>query len=367
MDCEKFDSLLIDALYDELDEVTHAAMKRHAEGCARCAGALAGLKATRDVGVVPIEEPSDGFEDRILEAAFAAHKSSPWPRKVLRALAWAGSHAMRPQLAMAALFFLVIGSSLLLLRAKPGTVAVVPVRVTEHGAPSLEEEPKTAAMDPNAAAFRGGQARPEAPAATAEGRARAAATPADDKAAEADGKDAEHADDPAKAALADARASRDASGCSAAIPKFDAVGAKYPGTSAAADAMWEEASCYKQSGDSAKARDLWLALRGSSSYGARANAELEAEATRGTLANAQAAANAAPAQPAQVAVAGKAAGPPATIPPSGSSTIALEGDRSEKAPASKTKAGESTTGKKAAAAPSPSPPKDVTKPSQPSY
>jgi len=138
MDCEKFDQHVIAELYEELDELTHAALKRHVEGCSRCAAILSGLRATRDVGILPIEEPSDDLEARILEAAFVAQKKAPWPRKVLRGLAWAGSHAMRPQLAMAALFFLVIGSSLLLLRAKPGAIA--PVRVTERGAPALEVE-----------------------------------------------------------------------------------------------------------------------------------------------------------------------------------------------------------------------------------
>ena len=85
-------------------------------------------------------QPSDDLEERVLAAAFAAQKQTPFPRKVLRALAWAGSHAMRPQLAMAALFFLVIGSSLLLLRARPGT-AIAPPHVTERGAPAPDDEP----------------------------------------------------------------------------------------------------------------------------------------------------------------------------------------------------------------------------------
>src|SRR4051812_2153371 len=140
MDCEKFDQHVIDALYDELDELTHAALKRHVEGCSRCSGILSGLRATREVAMLPMEEPSDDLEARILDAVATAQKKTPWPRKVLRGLAWAGSHAMRPQLAMAALFFLVIGSSLLLLRAKPGTVGVAPVRVTERGAPAPEIE-----------------------------------------------------------------------------------------------------------------------------------------------------------------------------------------------------------------------------------
>src|SRR5688500_5227396 len=131
MDCEKFDSHVIDALYGELDEVTHAAIKRHAETCSRCAGVLSGLRATREVGLLPLEEPSDDLEDRILEAAAAAQKKAPWHRKLVRGIAWAGSRAMRPELAMAAVLVLILGSSLLLLRAKPGTHGVAPVRVTE--------------------------------------------------------------------------------------------------------------------------------------------------------------------------------------------------------------------------------------------
>src|ERR1700744_5867750 len=123
MDCEKFDQHVIDELYDELDELTHAALRRHVEGCSRCAGVYAGLRATREVGILPLEEPPDDLEARILDAVAVAQQTAPWPKKLLRGLAWAGSHAMRPQLAMAALFFLVIGSSLLLLRARPGSMA----------------------------------------------------------------------------------------------------------------------------------------------------------------------------------------------------------------------------------------------------
>src|SRR5688500_2039225 len=115
MDCEKFDAHIIDELYGELDEVTHAAMRRHAEGCARCGSALSGLRATREVGVLPLVEPSDDLEARILEATAFAQRGAPWHRKLWRGVAWAGSHAMRPQLAMAAVFVLCIGASLMLL------------------------------------------------------------------------------------------------------------------------------------------------------------------------------------------------------------------------------------------------------------
>ena len=72
MDCEKFKDAMIDELYDELDELTSAAGKRHIAGCARCAALLGGLRATRRVlssaGGVPMVDPPGNLEDRILAA-----------------------------------------------------------------------------------------------------------------------------------------------------------------------------------------------------------------------------------------------------------------------------------------------------------
>src|SRR5262245_58430107 len=127
MDCAKFDHHLLDALYDELDEVTHAAMKRHMESCAKCASTYAELRATREVAAIALEQPSEGFEARVLEAVEAKPPPVAWSRKLWRGLAWAGSHTMRPQLAMAAVAVLVIGSSVLLLRPKPGASGSAPV------------------------------------------------------------------------------------------------------------------------------------------------------------------------------------------------------------------------------------------------
>jgi hypothetical protein len=87
MDCEKFDQHVIDALYDELDELTYASLKRHVDGCSRCAAIFSGLRATREVGVLPIEEPSDELEAKIMAAVNVAQKKAPWPRKLLRGLA----------------------------------------------------------------------------------------------------------------------------------------------------------------------------------------------------------------------------------------------------------------------------------------
>jgi hypothetical protein len=267
MDCEKFEQHLMDALYDELDELTHAAFKRHMEGCSRCSSTFAGLRATRDVGVLPLEEPSAGLEDRILAAALAAQRKTPWHRKALRVLAWAGSHAMRPQLAMAALFVLVIGSSLLLLRPKSMSTSA-PVRVTERGVPSpdsaAEAQPDPAMPMPTQIAM----AEPPPPVAAAPAVGADGALEKG-KRSEEEGKGSD-----AKAALAEARAVRQKSGCGAAVKAFDDVGVRFPATVVAAEAMWEAADCYKAMGDNTKARELYQALRSYASYRDRAEAEL---------------------------------------------------------------------------------------------
>ncbi len=280
MDCEKFDSHVIDALYDELDEVTTAAMKRHADTCARCAGVLSGLRATREVGVLPIEEPSDDLEDRILAAAAAAQQKAPWHRKVVRAIAWAGSHAMRPQLAMAALLVLMLGSSLLLLRAKPGTVGVAPVRVTERGVPEPEraEAQSLASAPPPAAAAA--TAAPTALAALdedrgGEGAKKGGAKEADGPAAEAKAKDGKDSKE-AAALLADARETKARSGCEPAVMKYDEVGVRFRGTAAAATAMWEAAECYKSMGNGSRARELYTALAEVDGYQDKAKLEIAA-------------------------------------------------------------------------------------------
>ena len=119
MDCEKFESTLMDELYDELDELTSAASKRHVAGCARCASLLHGLSATRRIDILETVEPPAGREERILAATKDAQMVVPLRGRISRVVSWAGSWAMRPQTAMAAVFLLMIGStSVLLLRAR---------------------------------------------------------------------------------------------------------------------------------------------------------------------------------------------------------------------------------------------------------
>ncbi|MEO7036837.1 MAG: hypothetical protein ABI548_23000 [Polyangiaceae bacterium] len=133
MDCEKFDRIVLDLLYDELDELTSAAARRHMEHCTRCRGIGSGLRATREVGVLPLVEPPDGLELRILEAERHATRQLPLGKRLGRGLSLVAGYAMRPQLSMAALLMLMIGSSLFFLRAQPGDREHV--LVTERGVP----------------------------------------------------------------------------------------------------------------------------------------------------------------------------------------------------------------------------------------
>ncbi|AGP39308.1 zf-HC2 domain-containing protein [Sorangium cellulosum] len=312
MDCEKFDQHVMDALYDELDELTHAAMKRHMDSCARCASAFAGLRAARDAGPLPLEEPSEELEARILEAVEVAQKKTPFRRKALRALAWAGSHAMRPQLAMAALFVLVIGSSLLLLRPKTG---VAPVRVTEWGQPAsdLHEPPSVPAPTALAAPADDGDGRR-----MAEAKASEPPRPMAEAAKEKSARGAAAPEDGARLALRDAQTLQRTSGCAAAVGKLDEVGAQYPGTPAAHAAMWEAARCHQAAGETEKARELLLALRSAKGYGDRAEqmlAGLEANAARSQAHNAApVAASPAPASAPRPAAASRPAAKPAAPP-----------------------------------------------------
>jgi TolA-binding protein len=161
MDCEKFDQILVDALYDELDDLTLATAKRHADGCQRCRTAWSGLKATRKVGTLPLVEAPESLENRILSRARDAHRNVSWPRRVGRAVSWAGAVAMRPQTAMAALLVLMLTTSLLVIRPKPDrSGASSRVSITEQGVP--QHAPDDRPVDRATAQSRGTMPAPPA-------------------------------------------------------------------------------------------------------------------------------------------------------------------------------------------------------------
>lgn len=233
MDCEKFDQHVIDALYDELDELTDAALKRHVEGCTRCAQIFSQLKDAREAATMPLVEPSAGLEERILAAERATLRKAPLHNKVIRGIAWAGSLAMRPQLAMAALFMLVVGSSLLLLRGKPNALNS-PTQVTQRGEPGEEEAPARAKSDAKAP-------RPESATPTMGGAARKMSESASDNVSPQTMATASPEPPPMPAASAaagsgpseeldEAERLKLASGCGAAVPKFEGIVGRYPNT-----------------------------------------------------------------------------------------------------------------------------------------
>lgn len=145
MDCEKFEAAMMDELYGELDELTSAAAKRHVAGCSRCAALLGGLRATKRLAAVPLIEVPVDLEARVLGAAAEAQKVIPIRRRFARVVSVAGSWAMRPQSAMSAVFMVMLGTSLLLLRGRSSRApASAEVTVTQHGTPAPVGPPAAA-------------------------------------------------------------------------------------------------------------------------------------------------------------------------------------------------------------------------------
>src|SRR5688572_30558484 len=144
MDCERFDRVVLELLYDELDELTAAAARRHTDGCARCRGILSGLRATREVGALPLVDPPEGLELKILEAERRGREQLPFRQRAGRAVSVLAGYAMRPQLAMAAILLLAIGGGMMFLRARPGDRDAM--SVTERGV--AQSDPETVAVLP---------------------------------------------------------------------------------------------------------------------------------------------------------------------------------------------------------------------------
>lgn len=329
MDCEKFDRIVLDLLYGELDELTEAAAKRHIEHCSRCKGVSAGLRATREVGALPLVDPPEGLELGILEAERRMNAQLPLKKKLGRGVSILAVYAMRPQLAMAALLLLMIGSSLFFLRARPG--ASDSVLVTERGVPEMEQEhvaivPQAAvperAPSPAAAAPRAASAKSEAVAQRDrddDKRAELNAAPADAPAEEAKGAGAEAeplpgtepaadsieaataafqggryveaqrrfeeiaarggAEAPA-AALQAVEALRRQRGCPAAAPRYEEVHSRYRDTPSGSEAAWQAGDCYRALGELSRARQSLEALLEVAEYRSRAEAALQELTTR---------------------------------------------------------------------------------------
>lgn len=129
MDCEACNNLLLDYLYEELDEVRTAAVRRHLDSCAACTGAWdrlsRGRRAAQSLQLVKAPPPTAALLEAIQSAAKTMPATAPsgvsiapvvplegarsrFPRWMRRA----GEVAMRRQVAMAAVFLLMIGFGL---------------------------------------------------------------------------------------------------------------------------------------------------------------------------------------------------------------------------------------------------------------
>ncbi len=315
MDCEKFETVMIDELFGELDELTSAAAKRHLAGCARCSARMDGLRATRRVASVLLVPEPAGLESRILAATDGVSLPALRRPRLARAISLAGSWAMRPQTAMAAVFLVMIGTSVLLLRGKSARAPFGDeVTVTEQGTPApAAQEP---APDPIPLGRRTVAAAPPA-VAPAEERAQSTfATPpksappsagvargAADLAYEREERNEVALDERFNAALRSyragrfeeaarafealpstdpnapdlwaARSIRDGKGCRTAATRFDKTAARHRRSPAGWDALFEGGLCYRSLGELAAARSRFTALLDVDSHKDRARTELD--------------------------------------------------------------------------------------------
>jgi hypothetical protein len=338
MDCEKVESAIMDELYGELDEVTSAAVKRHIAGCSRCSALLSGLRATRRVSAVPMVDPPAYLEARILRRAGAVSTAAPLQGHLARAVSAAGSWAMRPQTAMAAVFLVMLGASVLLLRGRSSRApASSEMIVTEQGTPAPappgapspppDESPGDLALAASAArplgtrpvgslsatsapdlgsgaprerasAKAASPAKPEeallalksdtaathfasapaagaAPSEPAPPAARGAGRPSAADLESPDSVEPAANESAGSAGLAAAVAIRDSQGCRAAVARFDEVAQRAAGSSAGWQSLLDSAICYRSLGDVANARARLTTLLAVAQFKDRARAELE--------------------------------------------------------------------------------------------
>jgi TolA-binding protein len=309
MNSDKFDRIVLDLLYGELDELTTAAAKRHMDQSARAREIFAHFKATRQLSVLPAHAPPADFEAALMERERRALAELPLYHRVGRLVSMLAGYAMRPQLIMGALLLLMIGSSLMFLRARPGQHSAV--QVTERGAPEADVDlvlPVASASSEGTPTLTSGvfQALPAAAVerAPVEPFAGAPATRAGDaRAGVAEG--AAEGLDPfeqalelyrqghyleaqrrferisrtgagraAEAALYAAQSVRSASGCAPAVGRFERVRLEFPGSASAYEAAWRSARCQQQLGDIEAARQSYESLLQVVSHADRARAAL---------------------------------------------------------------------------------------------
>lgn len=251
---------------------------------------------------MPTHGPPANFAEGLMERERRVQLELPLHQRLGRLVSVLAGYAMRPQLVMGALLLLMLGSSLMLLRARPGPRGTV--QVTERGAPETEPvrgplgpagtsaesrpAPSAAAPPPEPAADARGRpegasperaARQPRAAATEAARGRSSRERQPEAQRRLDGVSRGGRPSAAEAALRAAQARCDATGCgatgcAAAIGGFERVRVRFPGSASAHEATWRAAACLERLGNAAGAREAYAALLGVPSHAARARAAL---------------------------------------------------------------------------------------------
>lgn len=317
MDCEKFDRVVLDLLYDELDEITRASATRHMDHCARCAPIAKRLRATREVGALRLLEAPAGLEERIVEAERRIRAHLPLRKRLGRGFSVLAAYTMRPQLAMGAVLVLMVGVSLLMLRVRPSNRQA---ELTERGVPELPSDPLPDTIEeksPGSDAVRGvaqahgpvdegsSRERPRAerdrdsplgtaPTTTPVLPAPSPGTTADagdllssaqvelaighfaraqqlaEEAATRDGHSAGPAD------LLRVQAEEQLNGCSKAANEYERIASRHHHTPIEHRALWEAARCYRENDDLQGARRVLVKLLDVPEYADKAQNAIDA-------------------------------------------------------------------------------------------
>jgi hypothetical protein len=302
MDCELFDRLVIDRVFSELDDLTSGAVQRHVAHCSRCRSIESNLRATREVATLPTQEPPASFVEQVLALERATRTQLPWRQRVGRAVSVLAGYAMRPQLGMSALLLLMIGLSLFLLRTQPGEHELI--HVTERGVPEGEIDPHADNAARNTPP--GAVASAERTVSNAATKPVSATTPEPSptnellEAARRAFKDGRFAlaeelaervaeqggADSGSASMLSAIALSRNAGCSAAIPRFEALRARQGKSVLGEEAAFRAAECHRETGHNEQARLLYTQLQSSSTWGQQAREHLRQIPAAGTEADA---------------------------------------------------------------------------------
>lgn len=296
MDCERFDKNSMELLFGELDELSEAAALRHLHHCTRCRSLWGHLKATKEVAQLPLEEPPEDLFSSIVAAERVAQRELSLRERTSRAISVMAEYAMRPQLAMAALLVLMVGSSMVFIRARPNPENDA-MRVFEQGTPrqqadasATQRSAKVFAGDPTVNAklaldekTGGGAGENELEADSSSGGpketyALALMAYQEGRYAEAERLFSEVAlsggSKAGPAALHEGHSARNGSGCQRAAPIYERVTDSFSGT-VGDEARWHAATCFRSMGRSESAVVHFRSLLQSAAYALRAREALD--------------------------------------------------------------------------------------------